>query len=189
MADTAAASVASCFCPSRQSKFSITKTRNPPSKCTVSRKTSPHFGEFHQRLIGPAQKAIERRLAADGQTKRQEMERQENRQRRGRTADAPWRRATACRCDVANAARSLQHQGGDGAKAEHRQQQCERERELAGAALVERRPFGQNVAHADRGVNGNGGNENPVITMPKRCCRGCATEYRRRSILGAWHRR
>ena len=32
IADTAAASVASCFWPSRQSRFSITKTRKPPSR-------------------------------------------------------------------------------------------------------------------------------------------------------------
>ena len=32
MAETAAASVASCFWPSRQAKFSITRTRKPPSR-------------------------------------------------------------------------------------------------------------------------------------------------------------
>src|SRR5580693_7249054 len=46
MADTAAASVASRFWPSRQSRFSITKTRKPPSRCTVSRKTSPPSANF-----------------------------------------------------------------------------------------------------------------------------------------------
>ena len=40
-AEIAAASVANCFCPSCQSKFSITSTRKPPSRCTVSRNTSP----------------------------------------------------------------------------------------------------------------------------------------------------
>src|SRR6202041_3504077 len=46
IADTAAASVASCFCPSRQSRFSITRTRKPPSRCTVSRKTRPPSANF-----------------------------------------------------------------------------------------------------------------------------------------------
>src|SRR6516164_7036273 len=40
MADNAAAKVASCFWPSRQSKFSITRMRNPPRRCTVNKNTS-----------------------------------------------------------------------------------------------------------------------------------------------------
>src|SRR5579863_7871260 len=39
--DIAAAMVASCFCPSRQSKFSIARMRKPPSRCTASKNTSP----------------------------------------------------------------------------------------------------------------------------------------------------
>src|SRR5271166_178661 len=38
-AESAAAKVASCFWPSRQSKFSITRMRNPPSRCTVNKNT------------------------------------------------------------------------------------------------------------------------------------------------------
>src|SRR5579864_4889222 len=38
------------------------------------------FGKFHQRLIGPAQKALELRFAVDGEAQRQKMQRQENRQ-------------------------------------------------------------------------------------------------------------
>src|SRR6516225_5074716 len=41
MADNAAASVASCFWSPRQSKFSIKRMRNPPSRCTVNKNTRP----------------------------------------------------------------------------------------------------------------------------------------------------
>ena len=60
-------------------------------------KDQPAFGKFHQRLIGPAQEAFELCFAVDGQPKRQEMQRQENRQARDPTAGAPWLRSTA-RC-------------------------------------------------------------------------------------------
>src|SRR5580693_146920 len=46
IADNAAAMVANCFWPSRQSRFSITRTRKPPSKWTVSRKTRPPSAIF-----------------------------------------------------------------------------------------------------------------------------------------------
>src|SRR5256712_1059718 len=39
------------------------------------------FGKLHQRLIAPAQEAFERRLAVNGETERQEMQRQENSER------------------------------------------------------------------------------------------------------------
>src|SRR5580704_12819817 len=43
-------------------------------------KNKPAFGKFHQRLIGPAQKTFKFCFAVDGEPKRQEMQRQENRQ-------------------------------------------------------------------------------------------------------------
>src|SRR5262245_36209014 len=39
------------------------------------------FGELHQRLVAPAQKAFELRLAADRKPQRQEMQRQEDGER------------------------------------------------------------------------------------------------------------
>src|SRR5215831_1569346 len=39
------------------------------------------LGKLHQRLIAPAQEAFERRLAVNGETERQEMQRQENGER------------------------------------------------------------------------------------------------------------
>jgi hypothetical protein len=42
------------------------------------------FGELHQRLIAPAQEALERRFAADGEAERQKMQRQENGERQAR---------------------------------------------------------------------------------------------------------
>ena len=39
------------------------------------------LGELDQRLIGPAQKIFKSRFAVDGETKRQEMQRQEDRER------------------------------------------------------------------------------------------------------------
>src|SRR5262249_13923369 len=38
------------------------------------------FGELHQRLIAPAQEAVELRLAVDGEAEREEMQRQEHRE-------------------------------------------------------------------------------------------------------------
>src|SRR5579864_1021520 len=43
-------------------------------------KHQPAFGKFHQRLIGPAQEALELCFAVDGEAKGQKMQRQENRQ-------------------------------------------------------------------------------------------------------------
>ena len=40
------------------------------------------FGELDQRLIGPAQEAVKSRGAVDGETERQKMERQKNRERK-----------------------------------------------------------------------------------------------------------
>ena len=73
-AESAAAKVASCFWPSRQSKFSITRMRNPPSRCTVNRNTRRDFGGFDQRLIAPAQKALQSRFALDRQAERQKVQ-------------------------------------------------------------------------------------------------------------------
>ncbi len=81
----------------------------------------PAFGELDQRLIGPAQEAVEPRLAVDGEAERQKMKRQENRQRQPGKRDAPWRRSTARCRDALSAARSRQHHRGDGARAEQRQ--------------------------------------------------------------------
>src|SRR5215813_14646437 len=39
------------------------------------------FGELHQRLIAPAQEAVELRLAVDGEAEREEMQRQEDGER------------------------------------------------------------------------------------------------------------
>src|ERR1700681_3422064 len=45
------------------------------------KKDETAFGELHQRLIAPTQKALEARFAVDGEAERQEMQRQENGQR------------------------------------------------------------------------------------------------------------
>src|SRR5262249_25166592 len=45
-ADNPAATVASCFCPSRQGRFPITSSRKPPSMCTSSRNTRPLSASF-----------------------------------------------------------------------------------------------------------------------------------------------
>ena len=82
------------------------------------------LGELHQRLIAPAQKTVKLRLAVDGKPERQKMQRQKNRQRQpGKPMDhggEPQRAAAmlgACRA-------SRQHHGGNGARAERRQERC-----------------------------------------------------------------
>src|SRR5580704_16656663 len=47
-------------------------------------KNQPAFGKFHQRLIGPAQEACKLGFAVDGEPNRQEMQRQENCERKTR---------------------------------------------------------------------------------------------------------
>jgi hypothetical protein len=44
------------------------------------KKYQPAFGEFHNRLIAPAQKTFEFCVAFDGEAERQEMQRQKNRE-------------------------------------------------------------------------------------------------------------
>src|SRR5262245_28817443 len=53
----------------------------PAQHVNREQKNEPALGHLDQRLIAPAQEAFEPCLAADGETEREEMQRQENRQR------------------------------------------------------------------------------------------------------------
>ena len=83
------------------------------------------FGELHQRLIGPAQEALQPRFARDRKPEREEMKRQEDRQREpGQPVD---QRRDPERAGAMRQRCSWHHHGDDGAKAEHGQQQPEQD--------------------------------------------------------------
>ena len=78
--------VASCFCPSRQGRFSMTSTRMPPSMCTASRNTSTVSASLTTGLAVHFRKPSSRASPSMARPERQEVQRQEAGERQPRDA-------------------------------------------------------------------------------------------------------
>ena len=108
----------------------------------------------------------------------------------GRRAGAPAPRARARCCDARNRTPSWQHHRGDRPQPEHEQASIRaRSRMMPARALAERRPFDQDIAHADGGMNGNRDNEDAVEARPGDAAAGAAEDVRGASFPCGWRRR
>ncbi len=81
-----AAAASSDFCQSRHGKQLEREKPQPAGEMRAEEHDESPFGGFHERLLGPAEEAVERRLAAKRLPERPEVERQEEGERDPRQA-------------------------------------------------------------------------------------------------------